>query len=174
MLIAQGLVGMFAILLTGYLLSSDRKLINWRAVGGAFAIQVTLGVLVLYFPPGKIALETIAAVVISMLGYAQAGMDFLFGSFASNNYGFVFALQVLPIIVFFASLIGVLYHIGIMERLVSVIGGVIQLVLKTSKAESMAAATNRSPLYKGMTTLMAGDGLRMTHTQHQFLKAKGK
>ncbi|MEK9822682.1 MAG: nucleoside transporter C-terminal domain-containing protein, partial [Gammaproteobacteria bacterium] len=98
--------------------------------------------LVLYFPPGKVALEAIAGVVISMLGYAQAGMDFLFGSFASTDYGFVFALQVLPIIVFFASLIGVLYHLGIMERIVQLIGGFIQLALGTSKAESMAAATN--------------------------------
>jgi len=142
MLIVQGLVGMAAIILAGFLLCSDKKHINWRAVGGAFAIQLTLGALVLYFPPGKVALEAIAGVVISMLGYAQAGMDFLFGSFASTDYGFVFALQVLPIIVFFASLIGVLYHLGIMERIVQLIGGFIQLALGTSKAESMAAATN--------------------------------
>lgn len=142
MLIVQGLAGMAAIILAGFLLCSDKKHINWRGVGGAFAIQLTLGALVLYFPPGKVALEAIAGVVISMLGYAQAGMDFLFGGFASNNYGFVFALQVLPIIVFFASLIGVLYHLGIMERIVQLIGGFIQLALRTSKAESMAAATN--------------------------------
>ena len=142
MLIVQGLVGMAAIILAGFLLCSDKKHINWRAVGGAFAIQLTLGALVLYFPPGKVALEAIAGVVISMLGYAQAGMDFLFGSFASTDYGFVFALQVLPISVFFASLIGVLYHLGIMERIVQLIGGFIQLALGTSKAESMAAATN--------------------------------
>jgi CNT family concentrative nucleoside transporter len=66
----------------------------------------------------------------------------MFGDFASGNHGFVFALQVLPIIVFFASLIAVLYHLGIMERLVSLIGGLIQFVLGTSKAESMSAATN--------------------------------
>ena len=142
MLIAQGVAGMLLILLAGYLLSSDRGRINWRAVGGAFAVQLSLGVLVLYFPPGKIALEGVAGVVISVLGYAQAGMDFLFGDFASSNYGFVFALQVLPIIVFFASLIAVFYHLGIMERIVSLIGGFIQLALRTSKAESMCAATN--------------------------------
>ena len=142
MLIAQGVAGMFAILLAGYLLSSDRSRINWRAVGGAFAVQLTLGALVLYFPLGKFALEAVAGVVISILGYAQAGMNFLFGDFASSNYGFVFALQVLPIIVFFASLIAVLYHLGIMERVVSLIGGFIQLALRTSKAESMCAATN--------------------------------
>ena len=142
MLVAQGIAGMFAILVAGYFLSSDRNCINWRAVGGAFVIQLTLGALVLYFPPGKVALEAVAEVVISILGYAQAGMDFLFGDFASNNYGFVFALQVLPIIVFFASLIAVLYHLGIMERIVSFIGGFIRMMLGTSRAESMCAATN--------------------------------
>lgn len=142
MQILQGLLGMAAILLLGYLLSSSKSSINWRAVGGAFAIQLSIGVLVLYFPPGKQALEAVAGIVINMLGYAQDGMDFVFGEFASDKYGFVFALQVLPIIVFFASLVGVLYHLGIMERLVSLIGGFIQLALKTSRAESMSAATN--------------------------------
>ncbi|MDA0978807.1 MAG: NupC/NupG family nucleoside CNT transporter [Proteobacteria bacterium] len=141
-MILQSLVGMAAILLAGYLMSADRHAINWRAVGGAFLIQFSVAGLVLYFPPGIKALEAVAEVVISVLGYAQAGMSFMFGDFASNSYGFVFALQVLPIIVFFASLVAVLYHLGIMERLVSLIGGFIQLALKTSKAESMAAATN--------------------------------
>jgi CNT family concentrative nucleoside transporter len=142
MLILQSLLGMAAIFAVGFLISSDRSKINWRTVMGAFAIQFTIGALVLYFPPGIQALHAIAGVVVSVLGYAQDGMDFLFGDFASDKYGFVFALQVLPIIVFFASLIGVLYHLGIMERVVSVIGGFIQFALKTSKAESMSAATN--------------------------------
>ena len=142
LIVGQSLLGMMFIILTGYLLSSDRSKINWRAVLGAFGIQLTIGGLVLYFPPGIQALEAVAGVVVSVLGYAQAGMDFMFGDFASGNHGFVFALQVLPIIVFFASLVAVLYHLGIMERLVSLIGGFIQFVLGTSKAESMSAATN--------------------------------
>jgi concentrative nucleoside transporter, CNT family len=142
LLIGQSLLGMIFIILTGYLLSSDRSKINWRAVLGAFGIQLTSASLVLYFPPGIQALEAVAGVVVTVLGYAQAGMDFMFGDFASANHGFVFALQVLPIIVFFASLVAVLYHLGIMERLVSLIGGFIQFVLGTSKAESMSAATN--------------------------------
>ncbi|MFP6801592.1 MAG: NupC/NupG family nucleoside CNT transporter [Pseudomonadales bacterium] len=133
---------MLFIILTGYLLSSERSKINWRTVLGAFGIQLAIGALVLYFPPGMQALEAVAGVVISVLGYAQAGIDFMFGDFASGNHGFVFALQVLPIIVFFASLIAVLYHLGVMERLVRLIGGFIQFVLGTSKAESMSAATN--------------------------------
>ena len=143
MLVAgQSLLGMLFIILAGYLLSSERSKINWRTVLGAFGIQLSIGALVLYFPPGMRALEAVAGVVVSVLGYAQAGIDFMFGDFASGNHGFVFALQVLPIIVFFASLIAVLYHLGIMERLVRLIGGFIQFVLGTSKAESMSAATN--------------------------------
>ncbi len=142
LIVLQSLLGMMLIILTGYLLSSDRSKINWRTVLGAFGLQLTIGGLVLYFPPGIQALEAVAGVVISVLGYAQAGIDFMFGDFASGNHGFVFALQVLPIIVFFSSLVAVLYHLGIMERLVGVIGGVIQFLLGTSKAESMSAATN--------------------------------
>jgi len=142
LVVGQSLLGMLFIILTGYLLSSQRSKINWRTVLGAFGIQLAIGALVLYFPPGMQALEAVAGVVISVLGYAQAGIDFMFGDFASGNHGFVFALQVLPIIVFFASLIAVLYHLGIMERLVRLIGGFIQFVLGTSKAESMSAATN--------------------------------
>ena len=142
LVVGQSLLGMLFIILTGYLLSSERSKINWRTVLGAFGIQLAIGALVLYFPPGMRALEAVAGVVISVLGYAQAGIDFMFGDFASGNHGFVFALQVLPIIVFFASLIAVLYHLGIMERLVRLIGGFIQFVLGTSKAESMSAATN--------------------------------
>ena len=142
LVVVQSLLGMLFIILTGYLLSSERSKINWRIVLGAFGIQLAIGALVLYFPPGMQALEAVAGIVISVLGYAQAGINFMFGDFASGNHGFVFALQVLPIIVFFASLIAVLYHLGIMERLVSFIGGLIQFVLGTSKAESMSAATN--------------------------------
>ena len=142
LVVVQSLLGMLFIILTGYLLSSERSKINWRIVLGAFGIQLAIGALVLYFPPGMQAREAVAGIVISVLGYAQAGINFMFGDFASGNHGFVFALQVLPIIVFFASLIAVLYHLGIMERLVSLIGGLIQFVLGTSKAESMSAATN--------------------------------
>jgi len=142
LVVGQSLLGMLFIILMGYLLSSERSKINWRTVLGAFGIQLAIGALVLYFPPGMQALEAVAGVVISILGYAQAGIDFMFGDIASGNQGFIFALQVLPIIVFFASLIAVLYHLGIMERLVRLIGGFIQFVLGTSKAESMSAATN--------------------------------
>ena len=140
--VGQSLLGMVVIIFIGYLLSSDRSKINWRLVFGAFFIQLLVGSFVLYFPMGVKVLEAVAGVVLIVLGYAQAGINFMFGDFASGNHGFIFALQVLPIIVFFSSLIAVLYHSGVMERLVRWIGGFIQIALGSSKAESMAAATN--------------------------------
>ena len=140
--VGQSLLGMVVIIFIGYLLSSDRSKINWRLVFGAFFIQLLVGSFVLYFPMGVKALEAVAGVALIVLGYAQAGINFMFGDFASGNHGFIFALQVLPIIVFFSSLIAVLYHSGVMERLVRWIGGFIQIALGSSKAESMAAATN--------------------------------
>ena len=142
MLILQSLTGMVAIIFVGYLLSSARRSINWRTVGGAFAIQISIGFLVLYFPLGQDLLRVVAGLVTNLLSYAKAGTSFMFGNLASDDQGFVFALQVLPIIVFFASLVAVLYHLGIMERVVNLIGGFIRLIIKTSKAESMSAATN--------------------------------
>lgn len=146
--ILQSIAGMAALIGIGYLLSSSRRHISWRAVGGAFLIQLTVGVLVLYFPVGQAALAAVAEVALTVLGYAQAGVSFMFGSFADADHGFVFALRVLPVIVFFAALVAVLYHLGIMERIVAMIGGLIRLALGTSKAESMSAATN---IFVGMT-----------------------
>ena len=95
--VGQSLLGIVIIIFVGYLLSSDRSKVNWRIVFGAFFIQLLLGAFVLYFPPGVKVLETVAGVVLIVLGYAQAGMNFMFGDFASGNHGFVFALQVLPL-----------------------------------------------------------------------------
>ena len=80
LVIGQSLIGMLFIILTGYLLSSERSRINWRTVLGAFGVQLGIGALVLYFPPGMAALEAVAGVVVSVLGYAQAGIDFMFWS----------------------------------------------------------------------------------------------
>lgn len=139
------LIGILLLPLLAWLLSSDRKAVNPRTVIGAFAIQAFLGGFVLYFPPGKQLLNTIAIGVSDVLGYSQSGIEFLFGNLADqtwNSVGFVFAINVLPVIVFFASLIAVLYHIGIMGWVIRLIGGALQLALRTSRPESMSAAAN--------------------------------
>ena len=123
-------------------LSRNRKAIQWRTIGGAFALQFGLGAFVLKVPWGQKMLSSMTDGVNKLLDYGNEGINFLFGGLTSEGVGFVFALKVLPIIVFFAALIAVLYHIGLMKWVIRVIGGALQKVLGTSKAESMSATAN--------------------------------
>ena len=120
------LVGMTTLILVAFLSSTSRKSINIRTVGFAFALQFIIGALVLYFPLGKDVLVSVSTVVTHVISYAKDGTDFLFGSLASDKMGFVFALSVLPIIVFFSSLVAVLYYVGIMSWVIKIIGGGLQ------------------------------------------------
>ncbi len=126
----------------GILLSSGRHQINWRTVGFALLLQFALGGIALYFPLGVAVLEAISNAVSSVLNNAQDGIDFVFGSIGAFEMGFIFAFHVLPVIVFFSSLVSVLYHLGIMGWLIRIIGGALQRLLRTSKAESMSATAN--------------------------------
>lgn len=138
----MGLVGIFFLLVVAYAASANRSRINWRTVGGAFAIQLTIGAFVLYVPVGQEVLYSISLVVSNVLSYANSGIVFIFGELGNFSQGFVFAIHVLTIIVFFSSLIAVLYHIGIMTWVIRVIGGALQKLLGTSRPESMSAAAN--------------------------------
>ena len=126
----------------GILLSSGRHQINWRTVGFALLLQFALGGIALYFPLGVAVLEAISNAVSSVLNNAQDGIDFVFGSIGAFEMGFIFAFHVLPVIVFFSSLVSVLYYLGIMGWLIRMIGGALQRLLRTSKAESMSATAN--------------------------------
>lgn len=136
------LLGIAVLLTIAILLSSHRKSINWRTVGGAFAIQAIIGALVLYFPPGKEFLLSLTVYVKNIIAYSQVGIDFIFGNVGNKSLGFIFAFNVLPVIVFFSALISVLYHLGIMSWIIRLIGGFLQFALKTSRPESMSAAAN--------------------------------
>jgi CNT family concentrative nucleoside transporter len=129
-------------LLIAFAFSSHKKAINWRTVGGAFAIQASVGALVLYFPPGIQFLLSLTGYVENIISYSQDGITFIFGPLGDKSMGFIFAFNVLPVIVFFSSLITVLYHLKIMNVIIRVIGGFLQLFLKTSRPESMSAAAN--------------------------------
>ena len=126
----------------GILLSFGRHQINWRTVGFALLLQFALGGIALYFPLGVAVLEAISNAVSSVLNNAQDGIDFVFGSIGAFEMGFIFAFHVLPVIVFFSSLVSVLYHLGIMGWLIRIIGGALQRLLRTSRAESMSATAN--------------------------------
>ena len=136
------LFGILVILAIAYAFSAKRKAINFRTVGGAFAIQALIGAFVLYVPFGKDVLLTLSEGVQNILNSGQEGIDFIFGPVGNKSLGFIFAFNVLPAIVFFSALITVLYHLGIMAWIIRIIGGFLQIVLRTSRPESMSAAAN--------------------------------
>jgi len=138
------LLGYCALITIAWLCSSSRKDINWRTVLGASAIQFSFGVLVLYSPWGKFGLEILSVMVGDVIGFGYVGIEFLFGGLAGqkHNLGFIFAFTVLPVIVFFSSLISVLYFLRVMPIIVALLGGVIQKLLGTSRAESLSATAN--------------------------------
>ena len=145
----MSIIGIVVLLTIAFLLSNNKKAINYRTVFGALAIQVGIGALILYVPAGRDVLLGAAEGVQKVINYGNDGIGFLFGGLVSDKMfevfgggGFVFALRVLPAIIFFASLISVLYYIGIMQWVIKIIGGFLQVVLKTSKTESMSAAAN--------------------------------
>ncbi|MCB2059486.1 MAG: NupC/NupG family nucleoside CNT transporter [Novosphingobium sp.] len=140
--VVYSLLGIVLILAIAVLLSADRKAIRPRVAGAAFALQAGVAALVLYFPPGNRALQAVAFAVSSLLGYAHKGTEFLFGPLANDSLGQMFALQALPAIVFFAALIGILYHVGVMQLAVRWIGGGLEKITGISKVESLSAAAN--------------------------------
>ncbi|MFT5928781.1 MAG: CNT family concentrative nucleoside transporter, partial [Candidatus Azotimanducaceae bacterium] len=136
------LLGVCLLPLVAWLFSSNRRAVKPRTVIGAFAIQAIIGGFVLYVPAGKQVVEVLAVGVSNILIYSGAGINFLFGGLVGDSIGFVFALNVLPVIVFFSSLITVLYYLGVMDWIVRLIGGFLQKVLGTSRPESLSAAAN--------------------------------
>lgn len=145
----MSIIGIVVLLAIAFLLSNNRRAISLRTVGGAFLIQIGIGALVLYSELGRQALLGAAEAVNKVIAYGNEGISFLFGGLVSDKMfelfgggGFIFAFRVLPAIVFFASLISVLYYLGIMQWVIRLIGGFLQKILGTSKTESMSAAAN--------------------------------
>src|SRR5688572_21779685 len=137
-----GVAGIAAILALAWLLSANRKAIRLRVVAAAFALQAGIAVLVLYTPWGRAAIEGMSNGVANLLGYATKGTEFLFGPSETNPLANTFAIAALPVIIFFASLIAILYHLGIMQRVVRWVGGAIGWVTGISRVESLGAAAN--------------------------------
>ena len=136
------LAGIALILLIAIALSTNRKGIKLRIVGAAFALQAALALLVLRTPWGQRGIQTLADGVSALLSYAGAGTAFLFGAPENNPLSNSFAVGALPVIIFFASLVSVLYHLGIMQRAVRWIGGAIGWITGISRVESLGAAAN--------------------------------
>ncbi|MBC5849567.1 MULTISPECIES: NupC/NupG family nucleoside CNT transporter [Vibrio] len=145
----MSLIGMVVLLGIAVLLSSNRKAINIRTVGGAFAIQFSLGAFILYVPWGQELLRGLSDAVSNVINYGNSGTEFMFGGLVSGKMfevfgggGFIFAFRVLPTLIFFSALISVLYYLGVMQWVIRILGGALQKALGTSRAESMSAAAN--------------------------------
>jgi CNT family concentrative nucleoside transporter len=137
-----GLAGILVILAIALALSTDRRAIRPRVVGAAFALQAGIAVLVLRVPWGRNVLAWLSGGVADLLGYAGAGTQFLFGRLATDPLGQMFAIQALPVVIFFSALVSILYHLGIMALVIRWIGGGIEKVVGVSKVESLCAAAN--------------------------------
>jgi len=139
----MSLLGIVLILAIAFALSADRLAIRPRVVGAAFALQAGFAALVLYVPWGNQVLQSVAAGVSALLGYAHAGTEFIFGPLAKPEIGGnSFAIAALPVIIFFAALISVLYYVGIMQQVIRWVGGALEKLTGISKVESLSAAAN--------------------------------
>jgi len=137
-----GIAGVAVILLIAFALSTNRRAIRIRVVGAAFALQAFIAWLVLWTSWGRAAILTLSAGVANLLGYAGKGTEFLFGPSDKNPLANTFAIAALPVIIFFASLVAILYYLGIMQRIVRWVGGAIGWVTGISRVESLSAAAN--------------------------------
>jgi CNT family concentrative nucleoside transporter len=150
----MGLVGIATMLAIAYALSYDRRRINWRMIGAGVALQILLGMVVLWTAPGEWLFRAANNVITGLLGFQEEGARFVFGNLVQNEVplgggaegvaltGAFFAFNVLPTIIFFSALMSVLYHFGVMQTVVKGIAWVMQKTLRTSGAETLSAAGN--------------------------------
>jgi CNT family concentrative nucleoside transporter len=134
------LFGLFAMVGIAWLLSNHRDRVPWRVIGWGIGLQVSFGVLVMKTDVGLRLFAVLNDLVIALLGFTAQGTEFIFGDFASEK--FTIAINVLPTIIFFSSLMTILYHLGIMQRLVGVFAWVMRRTMRTSGSETLSAAAN--------------------------------
>ncbi|WP_428376069.1 NupC/NupG family nucleoside CNT transporter [Lichenicoccus sp.] len=144
----HGVAGLAALVAIALVCSLDRRRIRLRTVGAALALQFAIGALILFVPVGRHALHAISLVVNQVLGYGNDGIEFLFGGLVGPRMftvfpdgGFVFALRVLPQIIYISALIAVLYYFHVMQFMARILGGAVRAVVGTSAIESFSAVT---------------------------------
>ena len=137
-----GFIGIIAILGLALALSENRRAINLKTVLFAFLTQAAIAGLILSFPPGQAFLNAMVAGAQHVIDYGGAGAEFLFGELGKKETGFVIAFQVLPIIIFFSTLMSTLYYLGVMQRVITTLGGWLQKLVGVSKTEAMCAVAN--------------------------------
>ncbi|MEM7106490.1 MAG: nucleoside transporter C-terminal domain-containing protein [Bacteroidota bacterium] len=143
--ILRGFVGMGFLIGILYLLSANKKAINWRLVFSGLAVQLVLALLIFYVPPVRIVFDWMASFFVVVLQFAQEGIDFLFASFITNEVApglLNFAFNILPTIVFFAALSSVLYYLGVLQVIIKGFAWAMSKTMQLTGAESLAAAAN--------------------------------
>lgn len=140
----RGILGMAALLVLSYLFSSNRKGIDWKTVGLGILFQLTIAIGVLKIPFVQRIFEWIGGLFVSVLDYTRAGSEFLFSGLVSNmdSFGFIFAFQVLPTIIFFSALTSLLFYLGLIQKVVKGLAWLLSKGLKISGAESLSVAGN--------------------------------
>lgn len=136
------IIGILVLIAIAILFSENRKAINIRTVGAAFALQALFACFVLYIPFGQEMLASVSSGVQVVINYADSGIQFLFGDLGRQKLGFIFAFNVLPVLIFFSALVSILYYLGIMQKIIQVIGRFFQFVMRTGHAESLSATAN--------------------------------
>jgi CNT family concentrative nucleoside transporter len=141
---ATGLLGVAVILAIGWAVSTDRRRIPWITVAVGVALQLAIGFLFLRFPPVVAPFTLFAQGVTKVISFADEGTRFVFGNAAdaSGPWGFMFAVKVLPVIIFFAALMAVLYHLGVMQRVIAVIAWSLRRAMGISGVEALSTAAN--------------------------------
>ncbi|MEG0297482.1 MAG: NupC/NupG family nucleoside CNT transporter [Clostridium sp.] len=142
MTLLNSIIGILFILGAGYLLSNNKKLINWKTIAVGFTLQFSFALIVLKWDFGQKVLFKVSEAIGAFINYANEGISFLFGPLIPTDGSMVFAFQVLPVIVFISSVVAILYYLGVMQFLVKIIGGGISKLLKTSKVEALSASAN--------------------------------
>ncbi len=139
---AVGLIGVVVIIAIAVIFSRNRRAINLRIVLSAFGLQVAVAFFVLYSSVGQGVIGALSGGVTNILGFANDGIGMVFGQLAGDSMGTIFAVHVLPIIIFFSALMAVLYHLRVMQMIVAGVGGFLQLIIGTRPVESLNAAAN--------------------------------
>ncbi|MFT5139753.1 MAG: CNT family concentrative nucleoside transporter [Lysobacterales bacterium] len=138
-----GVFGLAVLLSIAFAFSLDRKNTNWKLVASGIGLQLAFAIIVILVPGGREVFNFLSGIFVKVIGFAMVGSEFIFGDLArADAFGFVFAFQVLPTIIFFASLMGVLYHLGAMQKVVQAMAWVMQKLMNVSGSESLAVAAN--------------------------------
>ncbi len=138
-----GMFGLTVLVSLAWVICPNKKAIDWKLVAAGIGLQLFFAILVILVPGGREVFDFLSKIFVAIIGFALDGARFIFGDLASiDSFGFVFAFQVLPTIIFFASLMAVLYHLGIMQKIVQGMAWVMLKILRVSGGESLSVAAN--------------------------------